>query len=157
VSESDPRVVKARLNLSGTRIIGFITLGPGHTRLADVLNGSSRFLFVHESSATSHDSTPRAVNIEQLSYVNAIEEPERAPGLRIEGTFRRVRLTLQTLRVVIEGDIFIPRGEDLPHVLDADRRFINLRDVTFVNGVETYAYLAVGGRHVTFAEPVRPE
>jgi len=151
------QAVKVRINACGQRIIGYVHLPPGVTRMSDFLNSPEPYLMVRESETLSPDGREpfRAVLKEAISYVQALEEPEPILSLRKDGAFRWVTAELKGLDATIDGELFVPAESDMPAVLNDGRRFINLRNVHFQRSVERYDYLAVSKRHAAFLRPTQ--
>jgi hypothetical protein len=140
------RVVKVRINASGRRLIGYVTLPPDEgTRFSDLLNGPEAYMLVRteppEESTGEEDSV--AVRKDSISYIEALDEP--ATQMRpLQGSFRRVTVELDEPAVAIEGELFVGADRELVGVFNDARRFISLRDVRVVDSIEAYHYLALG-------------
>lgn len=134
---AEAKVIRARINASGHRLIGEVELGPDQHRISDVLNGAARFVLVRDAEAR------HAVLTDAVSYVIAIEEPRRPGGLRRQGEFHAVTVELREPRATLHAECFVPDGGTLIEVLDGPDRFLNLRNVEFVGSRERYDHLAV--------------
>ena len=146
----DNRIVKVRVNASGKRAIGYVDLPAEHQRISDILNGPEDYLMLRqeERPLPSDERGIVAIFNEAISYVEALEEPERSKSLRREGKFHPVTAELKEPAVTIQAELFVPENGTIRAVLNGPRRFINLRNVRFINSIEKYGYLAVGKKQI---------
>jgi hypothetical protein len=145
MSPQSERLVKVRVNASGRRLIGLVTLASDEYRISDRLNNGDPFLFLEAVESLDEGETGRrAILKDALSYVEALEEPDRPHSLREEGTFLRVTVELTKPAATLHGEVFIPAGKTIEDTLNDHRRFINLRDVSFTDSREEYGYLGLG-------------
>lgn len=142
------RVVKVRLNASGTRMIGFVDLPPDDSRVSDLLNDPDEFFIVRGEGSRRTDGGFQAIRKDAISYIEAIEEPTNPPSLRSRGVLQAVTIVLEQPKVVMMGQIFVPEKVQLIRAVNDARRFLNLTNVRFENSPEKYDYLAVAKRQI---------
>ena len=78
MAAEDTRIVRARVNVSGTRLIGYVPLPPGEfSRFSDVLNGSEPYILIRDQEAPPEPGKglSRAILKDAISYVEALVEP----------------------------------------------------------------------------------
>ena len=138
------RMVKVRLNASGTRLIGYVELLPHENRISDRLNDSDSFFLLETPGSTDVAAQCLAVFKNAVSYVEALEEPGRLHQRVDVGGFRWVTVELIRPKTTLMGQLFVPKGAQPTDGLNDPRRFINLKNVTFDNSSENYGYLALG-------------
>src|SRR3990172_3805239 len=100
--------VKVRINVAGSRYVGYVHVLPPKTRISDVLNNEGDFMTVVE--VDSVDAVAKddqlIINKEQVSYVQALEEFSRNYTGIHTGSFVGVKIRITD--VTIAGDIFLP-------------------------------------------------
>ena len=154
MAAEDTRIVRARVNVSGTRLIGYVPLPPGEfSRFSDVLNGSEPYILIRDQEAPPEPGKglSRAILKDAISYVEALVEPgfqRKSP----QGAFRAITLSLAEPAVTIFGELFVPQLGTVMDVFNDGRRFVNLRNVRFRDSVEAYGFLAVGKAQAHFIE-----
>ncbi len=138
------RCVKVRLDASGKRLVGYVTLNAGEHRISDGLNNPDPFFFINTEELMPEEGIlQRAILKDAVSYVAALEEPERPASMRATGRFCRTSIELVRPATALVGEVFIPTGQNIAMVLNDRRRFINLRNVVFGDAPESYSYLAL--------------
>jgi len=140
--DKQKKIVKVRVNASGKRIIGIISVPPPHFRVSDYLNSHDEFLLVKQ------DKTDIALLKDSISYIEALEEGDDTGSRPKNGSFHPVTVTLRNHAGTVEGELFVPDGSNLIGTLNRIRRFINLKKVHFVNSPERYAFLAIGKQEI---------
>ena len=154
MTAEDTKVVRVRLNVSGKRLIGYVPLPPGEfSRFSDTLNSSEPYILIRDREGPLESGTglSRAVLKDSISYVEALAEPgfqRKSP----QGAFRAVTLSLRDTAVTLVGELFVPQPGSTMDVFNDPRRFINLRNVRFLDSVEAYDFLAVGKAQAHFIE-----
>ena len=136
------KVVKVRINASGKRIIGIISVPPPHFRVSDYLNSHDDFLRIKQ------EKTEIIVAKDAISYLEALEEGEDTGSRPRSGQFHKVTVTLKHQAGTLKGEFFVPEDSTLQISLNKIRRFVNLRGVKFVSSPEHYGFLAVGKQEI---------
>ena len=140
------QIVRVRVNVSGFRLIGFVSLPPGEfSRFSDVLNGAEPYFLIRDQEEPPEPGggASRALLKDSITYVEALAEPgfeRRSP----QGTFEAVTVSLKKPAVTLSGELFVPQHVTAIDVFNDGRRFINLRNVGFCDSAEAYDFLAVG-------------
>lgn len=144
-SMTGDRRVRVRVNFSGRRYVGIVTMPEGVTRVSDVLNDGSHFL--HLEDAQTRDGGPTgglSLNKGSISYIQALEETSTgSSALRREGGFHTVDVAMTMLDHAIRGRLFVPDGMTATEVLNDERNFLSLRDAEVVGTPEKYPFLAI--------------
>ena len=145
MTAENTQIVRVRVNISGIRLIGFVSLPPPgeFSRFSDVLNSAEPYILIREGSPESGDGPSQAVLKDSITYVEALVEPDfqrRSP----QGTFETVAVSLKKPVVTLSGELFVPQHVTALDVFNDGRRFINLRNVEFRDSAEAYDFLAVG-------------
>lgn len=157
-NESEERHVRVRVNVSGRRYVGVVTIPDGVTRVSDVLNDGSPFLYLQEAQA--RDGAPAgglALNKGSITFIQALEDPMPGiPALRRKGGFVTVEVALTHMDSVIRGNIFLPDGKTAAEVLNDRRNFLSLGDAQLVGTGETYPFLALSKAQVVSVEVTAP-
>lgn len=157
-SQSGDRRVRVRVNFSGRRYVGVVTIPEGVVRVSDVLNDGSHFLNLEE--AQTRDGAPAgalALNKGSITFIQALEEPTPViAALRRKGGFVTVEVTMTPMDSVIRGRIFVPDGGTAPEILNDKRNFLSLRDVEIVGTRERFPYLALSKAQVVSVEVLDP-
>jgi hypothetical protein len=152
------RHVRVRVNFSGKRYVGVVTVPEGVTRVSDVLNDGSHFL--HLAEAQTRDGAPNgglALNKGSITFIQALEEPTPViPALRRKGGFVPVEVAMSHMELVIRGKIFVPDGLTAAEVLNDERNFLSLSDVEVVGTTETFPFLALCKAQVVSVEITAP-
>jgi hypothetical protein len=146
----EKRFVKVRVNASGRRLIGIIVIPPPHFRISDFLNSHDEFLLVKQ------EKTDTVLEKNAVSYLEALEEGQDSGSRPAKGSFHRVVVTLKNHVGSLEGELFIPEGSNLLGTLNKLRRFVNLRNVSFVNTPEKYEFLAIGKQEIIMIQEAAP-
>jgi len=151
--------VRVRVNFSGRRYVGVVTIPEGVNRVSDVLNDGSHFLYLEE--AQTRDGVRPAglsLNKRSITYIQALEEPTRVSAApRMEGDFVTVEVAMTTMDCMVRGRIFVPDAQSAAEVLNDERNFLSLRDAEVVGTGEKYPFLALCKAQVIsveFTEPV---
>jgi hypothetical protein len=156
--QTGERRVRVRVNFSGRRYVGFVTIPEGVVRVSDVLNDGSHFL--HLVEAQTRDGAPAgalALNKGSITFIQALEEPTPViPALRRKGEFVPVEVSMSPEQSTIRGRIFVPDGATAAEVLDDKRNFLSLRDVEVVATRERFPYLALSKAQVVSVEVMEP-
>ena len=147
MTAEDTQIVRVRVNISGIRLIGFVSLPPSgeFSRFSDALNSAEPYILIRdqEGSPEPGESPSRAVLKDSITYVEALVEPgfqRRSP----QGTFEAVAVSFKKPVVTLSGELFVPQHLTALDVFNDGRRFINLRNVEFRDSAEAYDFLAVG-------------
>ncbi len=61
-----------------------------------------------------------------------------------KGMFHPVTIVFSLPAVTLPGELFVPAQTHLVDVLNDSRRFLSVRNTTFIDSPETYSFLAVG-------------
>ena len=138
----EAKFIKVRVNASGKRIIGIVSIPPPHFRISDYLNSHDDFLRIKQEKAEI------VVAKDAISYLEALEEGADAGSRPRSGQFHRVTVTLKNQAGTLSGEIFVPEGSTLKVALNKVRRFVNFREVKFVSSPEHYSFLAVGKQEI---------
>ncbi len=138
------RVVKIRLNASGKRVIGYVELLGHENRISDRLNDADTFFLLDTPETAESGAECLAIFKDAVSYVEALEEPERVHERREAGCFKWVTVELVEPPATLMGELFVPTDAKVTDCLNDPRRFINLKNVTFADSAEHYGYLALG-------------
>ncbi len=157
MSDEVKRAVKVRLNASGTRLIGYVQLRPHENRISDRLNDGDAFFVLDTPDSVEGGAQCVAVFKDAVSYVEALEEPERLHRRRIAGDFHWVTVELIRPKATLMGELFVPRGAAVTDGLNDCRRFINLKNVTFSDSNEQYGFLALGKSQCRMWALLRPK
>ena len=140
------RFVKVRVNASGKRLIGIVAIPPPHFRISDYLNSHQDFLRVRQ------EKLDLFIAKETISYLEALEEGSDSGSRPRSGSFRKVTVSLRSHAGTLRGEVFISEGADLASSLQKARRFINVRDVRFVDSPERYDFLALGKAEIVMVQ-----
>lgn len=138
----EPKFIKVRVNASGKRLIGIISIPPPHFRVSDYLNSHDDFLRIKQ------EKTEIIVAKDAISYLEALEEGEDTGSRPRSGQFHKVTVTLKHQAGTLKGELFVPEDSTLQISLNKVRRFVNLRGVKFVSSPEHYDFLAVGKQEI---------
>lgn len=138
------RVVKLRVNAAGSRRIGDIHLRSQQNRASDLLNEPTEFLSLHDEVSSDGSCSESLLRKSALAYVEIVNEPSKSSNGAIEGSFRLVAVHLARPELTLDGELFVPAGFAVEAVLNDDRPFLNLRNVSIRGTNEAYSYLAVG-------------
>jgi hypothetical protein len=138
----ETKFIKVRVNASGKRLIGIISIPPPHFRVSDYLNSHDDFLRIKQ------EKTEMVVAKDAISYLEALEEGEDAGSRPRSGQFHKVTVTLKHQAGTLRGEFFVPENSTLKASLNKIRRFVNLREVKFVSSPEHYGFLAVGKQEI---------
>jgi len=136
------KFIKVRVNASGKRIIGILAIPPPHFRVSDYLNSHDDFIRVKQ------EKSEIIIAKDAISYLEALQEGEDTGSRPRSGDFHTVTVTLKNHAGTLEGEVFVPQESTLQASLNKLRRFVNLRDVHFVNSPERYGFLAVGKQEI---------
>ena len=144
------RVVKVRVNASGKRVIGYVDLSDQYNRISDILNGPETSFLVHleETPSDLKNNNYYIIQKDAISYVEALEEPQKQDYLRQEGSFQPVTVELIEPNVQMQAELFVLQEKNVFESLNDSRPFINLRHAHFVDSFEEYKFLAVGKKQV---------
>jgi hypothetical protein len=157
-SDTGERRVRVRVNFSGRRYVGTVTVPAEVTRVSDVLNDGSPFL--HLAEAQTRDGSPAgglALNKGAITFIQALEEPTKStPSMRAQGGFLTVEVSMAHMDMVIRGKIFVPEGKTAAEILNDARNFLSLSDVEVVGTTETFPFLAVCKAQVASVEIPEP-
>ena len=154
MAAEDTKIVRVRVNISGKRLIGYVSLPPGEfSRCSDVLNGSEPYILIQDQEVPPETGKGlfRAISKASISYVEVLTEPgfqRKSP----QGAFQAITLRLKEPAVTISGELFVPQPGTAMDVFNDARRFINLQNVGFRGSVEAYGFLAVGKAQAYFIE-----
>ncbi|MEM1245861.1 MAG: hypothetical protein AAGA81_16240 [Acidobacteriota bacterium] len=139
------RVVKLRVNAAGSRRIGDIHLRSQQNRASDLLNEPTEFLSLHDEVSADGSCSESLLRKFAIAYVEIVNEPSKRSGAgTIAGSFRLVAVHLARPELTLDGELFVPEGFAVEAVLNDDRPFLNLRNVSIRGTNEAYSYLAVG-------------
>ena len=148
MTAEDTQIVRVRVNISGIRLIGFVSLPPSgeFSRFSDVLNSAEPYILIRdqEGSPEPGESPSRAVLKDSITYVEALVEPGFQRRRSPQGTFEAVAVSLKKPVVTLSGELFVPQHLTALDVFNDGRRFINLRNVEIRDSAEAYDFLAVG-------------
>lgn len=157
-SDTGGRHVRVRVNFSGRRYVGVVTVPEGVTRVSDVLNDGTHFLTLEE--AHTRDGAPAgglALNKRSITFIQALEDsPQTIPALRRKGGFVPVEVSMSHMELVIRGKIFVPDGMIAAEILNDERNFLSLSDVEVVGTTETFPFLALCKAQVVSVEILAP-
>lgn len=145
----ETKFVKVRVNASGRRIIGIVVYDTLYARFSDFLNSIDPFLVLKQEHGVL------AVQKDAISYLESLEEQGTSRHAPTPGEFRRVELELHEHEGSLAGEIFFPEGTTLVDVLNDERRFLSLREISFSHSVERYHYLAVAKKAVVVLKAPR--
>lgn len=148
---SAKKYVKVRINAAGKRIIGILAIPPPYSRVSDFLNSHDDFLLIKQE----HDAF--AIAKDAISYLEALSEGKDTGSRPTTGTFHSVTAALKDRTGTLDGEMFVPEGADLMSTLGKIRRFINLRNVNFVDSPEHYDFLAIGKQELIFIREATPK
>ena len=146
MTTEDTQIVRIRVNVSGIRLIGFVSLPPGEfSRFSDVLNSAEPYILIRgeDEPREPGEHSSRAVLKDSITYVEALAEP----GFKrrsLQGAFQAVTVSLKKPATTLSGELFVSQDMTAIDVVNDGRRFINLRNVRFRDSVEAYDFLAVG-------------
>ena len=147
-----------RVNVSGRRYVGVVIIPDEVTRVSDVLNDGSPFLYLQEAQA--RDGSPSgglALNKGSITFIQALEEPRPGnPSLRPKGGFVTVEVALSHMDSVIRGNIFLPDGLTAADILNDERNFVSLGEAQVVGTGETFPFLALSKAQVVSVEVTAP-
>ena len=142
------RVVKLRVNAAGNRRIGEIRLRPQQSRASDMLNEPEEFLALYDEVSEDGPLSESLLNKNTISYIEVVNEPVKTSQVVSSGGFRLVTVHLSNPALILDGELFVPRGFAVEAVLNDSRPFLNLRKVSIRNSTEAYSYLAIGKRQL---------
>ncbi|HUJ79230.1 MAG TPA: hypothetical protein VLY45_02815 [Nitrospiria bacterium] len=138
--------VKVRVNLSGSRYVGYVSVYAPTLRVSDVLNDAKQFMTLSE--VDSIDPVAKdislVVNKSLIVYVQVIEEPKWTSHGGHTGDFIRVKI--RTRGHHIEGDIYVATdmvAEDRAELLNRTPHFLNVRNAEIIGTKERYDFLAI--------------
>ncbi len=140
------RLVKLRVNASGTRLIGHVALLQHENRISDRLNDPEALLLLDTVESGDYGAQCVAISKDAVSYVVALEEPDLLHNVRRSGAFQWVTVELIQPNSRLTGELFVPNGFKVTDCLNDDRRFVNLKNVAFDESAERYEFLALGKR-----------
>jgi len=153
--KSSEKSVKVRINVSGSRYVGYVRVLPPKTRISDVLNEDKPFMTLWEVDSVDPVSKDAKllINKKQVSYVQALEEFKRNYTGIHSGTF--VDVKIRAIDYLIAGKIFLPT-----HLLNTDRAelltltpfFLNVKDASVTGTHERYTFMAVSKNQIRSIE-----
>ncbi len=148
--------VRVRVNLSGSRYVGYVRVYPPKTRVSDVLNEEDSFmsLFDVDSVDPITEGSQLVVHKRRVSYIQAIEEFTRKYNTKVHaGGFVEVKIRLDDF--VIGGTVFLPEGlmkSDRSALLGVNPHFLNVKGVSVIGTNERYNFLAVSKNQIRSIE-----
>ena len=137
------RVVRLRVNAAGSRRIGEIRLRSQQNRASDLLNEAVDFMTLHNEVSSEGANSESLLRKSSVSYIEIVNEPLKVSKVVPDGAFRLVAVHLAKPEIVLDGELFVPRGFAPEAVLNDNRPFLNLRKVAIRDSNEAYSYLAV--------------
>jgi hypothetical protein len=157
-TDSAAKRVRVRVNFSGKRYVGVVTVPDGITRVSDVLNDGRHFLHLEEAQTMEGPPAGGLVlNKDAITFIQALEEPvPTIPALRRRGGFAVVEVIMRHLEMEIRGKIFVPEGATAAEVLNDERDFLSLSDVHVVGTRERFPFLAISKPQVVAVEILEP-
>lgn len=147
------QIVKIRVNVAGSKYIGYVKIPEGVDRMSDLLN--SRKPFLKLKNLSSYESiqvdSDFIINKGHIDYVQVLEEAPLAEANKIPGTFSKIRV--KTLNLEILGWLFVPDTGDSPMgIVNDDRLFLSIKNAEITGTPEEYTYLGIAKRKICTVE-----
>ena len=148
--------VRVRINLSGSRYVGFVHVYPPKTRVSDVLNEEDPFMTLFEVDSVDPvtEGSQLVIHKNRVSYIQAIEEFVRKYNAKVHpGSFIETKIRLDNY--VIGGSVFLPdelKARDRSELLKVNPYFLNVKDVSIIGTNERYNFLAVSKNQIRSIE-----
>lgn len=151
VSETG-KSVRVRVNFTGKRFIGEVNLPTPESRITDILNDPSRFLYLANVQAMGSEGVggTMALNKGGITFLQIIQEPG-APPITSEGQGYElhVEIVMTGMDNAVRGHIKIPMGTEATDIIsDKGQDFLFLHGVEVVGTSETYPLLALSKRQI---------
>jgi len=154
--EGSYKQVRVRINLSGSRYVGYVRVYPPKTRVSDVLNEEDSFmtLFDVDSVDPITEGAQLVIHKNRVSYIQAIEEFTRKYNAKAHpGSFVEVKIRLYNAD--IGGTVFLPEKLmklNRSSILGVNPHFLNVKDVSIIGTNERYNFLAVSKNQIRSVE-----